>query len=78
MSEIGAATPASGAALQAVIFLVGHFQRDMAVARFHLGHAGGGIGDELDRHGVEIGLAAPVVGLAFRRTKAFRSKLSTM
>ena len=47
--------------LQAVVFLIRDFQRDVAVARFHFGHAGGGVGHELDRHGLELGRAAPVV-----------------
>jgi hypothetical protein len=56
MSDIGVAMPASGPALQPVVFLVGHFQRDVAVAGFDFGHPGGGIGDELDRHVSNSGL----------------------
>lgn len=54
------------AALQPVVFLIGHFQRDVGVAALHLGHPGGGVGDELDCHGVELGLAAPIVGVGLQ------------
>lgn len=52
--------------LQGVVFLVRNLKRDMRVARFHLGHPGDGVGHELDRNGVEIGLAAPVIGVGFQ------------
>ena len=46
---------------QAVVFLVGDFQRHLRAAGFDLGDAARRIGDELDRHVVEGRLAAPVV-----------------
>ena len=46
---------------QAVVFLVGDFERDLRTAGFHFGHAARRIGDELDRDVLESRLAAPVV-----------------
>ena len=56
-------------ALQAVVFFIGHFQRDMAGPAFNLGHTGGGVGHELDRHRVKVRLAAPVVGIGLQAHK---------
>ena len=47
-------------ALEPVVLFVGHFERDVRRAAFDLGDAAGGIGNELEHHGLEGGLAAPV------------------
>ncbi len=50
-------------ALQTVEFLVGDFEGEVRSAGFHFGDAAGGIGDELEHHRVEGGLAAPIAGM---------------
>ncbi len=48
---------------QAVVFLIGHFEGDMAVAALNLGDATRGIGDKADGHALELGRTAPVIGV---------------
>ncbi len=49
--------------LQAIEFLVRNFEGQIRAAGFNFGDAAGGIGDELEHHGLEGRLAAPIAGM---------------